>query len=59
MFKNGYKIKLGGAVTKIVRHKFIKNLSFLKVSAQTDFRFEFAAFFYIGQHMSKSIFDIF
>ena len=48
MFKNGYKIKNGGTVTKIVRQKIIKNLSFLKVSVQTDFRFELAVFFYIG-----------
>ncbi len=48
MFKNSYKIKYGGTVTKIVRQKIINNLSFLKVSAQTDFIFELAAFFTEG-----------
>ena len=38
---------------------FGKNMSFWKVWLKTDSIAVFAAFFYIGQHVAKLIFDIF
>ena len=37
----------------------VKNSSFQKVSSKTDITIEFSVFFYILQHRSKLIFDIF
>ena len=39
--------------------KIVKNSSFLKVSGKMDCRFEFSVIFYVFQHRSKLIFDIF
>ena len=39
--------------------KIVKNSSFLKVSGKMDSRFEFSVIFYVFQHRSKLIFDIF
>ena len=39
--------------------KFVKNSSFLKVSAKMDITIEFSVFFYVFQHRSKLFFDIF
>ena len=39
--------------------KIVKNLSFLKVSGKMACIFEFSVIFYVFQHRSKLIFDIF
>ena len=41
------------------QYKIVKNMSFLKVSAKTDCRFELSVIFCVFQHRSKFIFDIF
>ena len=39
--------------------KIVKNSSFLKVSGKMECRFEFSVIFYVFQHRSKLIFDLF
>ena len=46
-------------IWKMSKMKIVKNSSFLKVSGKMDCRFEFSVIFYIFQHRSKLIFDIF
>ncbi len=48
MIKNGYKIKIGDTVTKIVRQKIIKNKSCGTVSRKTYFTIEISVFLYVG-----------
>ena len=44
---------------KNVKNEIVKNMSFLKVSGKMDCRYEFSVIFYVFQHRSKLIFDIF
>ena len=43
----------------MIKMKIVKNSSFLKVSGKMACRFEFSVIFYVFQHRSKLIFDIF
>ena len=53
------KIKKNAKIQKMSKMKIVKNSSFLKVSGKMACRFEFSVIFYVFQHQSKLIFDMF